>query len=66
LIYGNPKQLWIQAVSIIGTASFSAVMTLVVIGITRLITGPLRIDKENEIIGLDSAFHGEHAFDIQG
>lgn len=66
LFYGNPKQLWIQLVSIVGTASFSAVMTLVVIGITRLITGPLRIEKENEIIGLDSAYHGEHAFDIQG
>ena len=41
-------------------------MTLVVIALTRLITGPLRIEKDNEIIGLDSAFHGEHAFDIQG
>ncbi|MEJ2037495.1 MAG: ammonium transporter [Desulfosarcinaceae bacterium] len=66
LFYGNPKQLWIQAVSIAATAVFSAAMTLVVIAITRLVTGPLRIGKDNEIIGLDSAFHGEHAFDIQG
>jgi ammonium transporter, Amt family len=58
--------LWIQAVSIAATAVFSAAMTLVVIAITRLVTGPLRIGKDNEIIGLDSAFHGEHAFDIQG
>ena len=66
LFYGNPGQLGVQALSILGTAVFSAVMTLVVIGLTRLITGPLRIDKDNEIIGLDNAFHGEHAFDIQG
>jgi Amt family ammonium transporter len=41
------------------------VATLIVIGITRLITGKLRIDKETEIIGLDNAFHGERAFEIQ-
>ncbi len=65
LIYGNPRQVWIQFLSIIGTAAFSAVATLVVIGITRLITGPLRIDSESEIVGLDGAFHGERGFEIQ-
>ncbi|MBN2063051.1 MAG: ammonium transporter [Deltaproteobacteria bacterium] len=65
LFYGNPKQLWIQLVSILGTAIFSAVATLIVIGITRLITGNIRIDKDSEIEGLDSAFHGERGFDIQ-
>ena len=65
LIYGNPGQLWIQILSIVGTAAYSAVATLIVIGITRLITGKLRIDKETEIIGLDNAFHGERAFEIQ-
>ena len=66
LFFGNPKQLWIQVVSIIGTAAFSAVGTLIVIGITRLITGDLRIDRESEIVGMDSAFHGERGFEIQG
>jgi len=65
LIYGNPRQLWIQFVSIIGTAAFSAVATLIVIGLTRLVTGPLRIDPESEIVGLDGAFHGERGFEIQ-
>jgi len=65
LVYGNPKQVWIQFLSVIGTAAFSAVATLVVIGITRLVTGPLRIDSESEIIGLDGAFHGERGFEIQ-
>ena len=66
LFYGNPKQLWLQAVSIAGTLVFSAAMTLAVVTTTRLLAGPLRIDKDNESIGLDSAFHGEHTFDIQG
>lgn len=65
LFYGNPSQLWIQFVSIIGTAAFSAVATLVVIGITRLLTGTIRIDRDSEIEGLDNAFHGERGFEIQ-
>jgi Amt family ammonium transporter len=65
LFYGNAKQLWIQFLSIVGTAVFSAVATLIVIAITRLLTGGLRIDKDSEIEGLDSAFHGERGFEIQ-
>jgi ammonium transporter, Amt family len=66
LLYGNPKQLWIQFLSIIGTAAYSGVATIIVIGITRLVTGGLRIDAESEIVGLDGAFHGERGFEIQG
>jgi Amt family ammonium transporter len=65
LFYGNPKQVWIQLVSIVGTAVFSAVATLIVIGVTRLLTGGLRIDKDSEVQGLDNAFHGERGFEIQ-
>ena len=66
LFYGNPKQVWIQVLSILGTAVYSAVATLIVIAVTRLLTGRLRIDKDSEIEGLDSAFHGERGFEIQG
>jgi ammonium transporter, Amt family len=64
LFYGNPKQVWIQCISIIGTALYSAVATLIVIGITHLLTGGLRIDRESEIEGLDNAFHGERGFEM--
>ena len=64
LFYGNPGQLWIQIVSIIGTAAFSALGTLIIVYITKLITGGLRVTKENEIAGLDSSVHGERAFEI--
>ena len=64
LFYGNPGQLWIQIVSIIGTAAFSAIGTLIVVYVTKLITGGLRVTKENEIAGLDSSVHGERAFEI--
>jgi Amt family ammonium transporter len=65
LLYGNPKQIWIQFISIVGTAIYSAVATLIVIMLTRLVTGGLRVDKESEIQGLDNSLHGERGFEIQ-
>ena len=65
LFYGNPKQLWIQIISIVATAVFTAVGTLIVIYITKLLTGGLRVTEENEVAGLDSSIHGERAFEIQ-
>jgi ammonium transporter, Amt family len=65
LFYGNPGQLWVQFLSIIGTAAFSAVGTLAVAYLTKLITGGLRVEQEDEIAGLDNAQHGERAFEIQ-
>ena len=65
LFYGNPKQLWIQIVSIVATAVFTAVGTLIVTYATKFLTGGLRVEAENEIIGLDQSLHGERAFEIQ-
>ena len=64
LFYGNPGQLWIQFVSIIGTAAFSAIGTLIVIYITKVLTGGLRVTEEDEVTGLDSSIHGERGFEI--
>jgi Amt family ammonium transporter len=64
LFFGNPKQLGIQAISIVATVVYTAVGTLVVVYITKFITGGLRVDEENEIMGLDNALHGERAFEI--
>ncbi len=64
LFYGNPKQLWIQGVSILATMAFTLVATGIVIFVTRWITGGLRVSTEKEIEGLDSSLHGERAFEI--
>ena len=64
LLFGNPKQLLIQAISIVGTVGYTAIATLAVVYATKLITGGLRVDEENEIMGLDNALHGERAFEI--
>lgn len=64
LLYGNPKQLLIQIISIAATAAFTAVGTLIVISITRLATNGLRVERDDEIQGLDNSQHGERAFEI--
>ncbi len=65
LFYGNPGQAWIQFLSIVGTIAFSAAATLVVILVTRMLTNGLRVDREEELAGLDNALHGERAFEIE-
>lgn len=64
LFYGNPGQLWIQIVSILATAAFTAVGTWVIAMITRAVTGGMRVNPEAEVEGLDSSQHGERAFEI--
>jgi Amt family ammonium transporter len=64
LFYGNPKQLGIQLISIVATALYSAVATFIVVLITKALTGGIRVEKEAEIMGLDSSVHGERAFEI--
>jgi Amt family ammonium transporter len=64
LFYGNPGQVWTQFLSIIGTAAFSGIGTLVVIYVTKFLTGELRVEKEAEIMGLDNSIHGERAFEM--
>ncbi len=65
LFFGNPKQLLIQLASILATAVFTAVATLILIYVTKVLTRGLRVEEENERIGLDSAVHGERAFEIE-
>ncbi len=65
LFYGNPKQLWIQFVSIVATAVYTAIGTLVVIYVTKFLTNGLRVEQESEITGLDSSIHGERAFELE-
>jgi Amt family ammonium transporter len=64
LFYGNPKQLFIQIVSILATALYTAIGTFIIAHVTKMITGGLRVDIEEEIEGLDNSIHGERAFEI--
>ena len=54
----------IQAISIVATALYTAVATFIVVKVTALLTGGLRVTQENEIVGLDSSIHGERGFEF--
>jgi Amt family ammonium transporter len=64
VFFGNPGQLVIQAISIIGTIAFTAIGTIIVVYVTKALTGGLRVSEEDELLGLDNAIHGERAFEI--
>ncbi len=50
--------------SIVATAGFTAVGTLIVIFVTKALTGGLRVENDDEVMGLDNALHGERGFEI--
>ena len=64
LFYGNPKQLWIQFASIVATALYSGIVTLILIYVTKGIAGGIRVTEDDEMKGLDSSLHGERGFEI--
>jgi Amt family ammonium transporter len=64
LFFGNAQQLVIQLVSVLATAAFTAIGTLVLVYVTKALAGGLRVDEEKEVVGLDNAVHGERAFEI--
>lgn len=61
LFFGNPGQLGRQAVSIVISIAVAACGTLICAGIVRLFT-KLRVDKYDELIGLDMSEHNENAY----
>ena len=63
--YGNTHQLWIQIISIVITIVYSGIGTLILGIITKAVTGGIRVDEEEEIVGLDSSTHGERAFNLR-
>ena len=61
LIYGNVRQLGVQAVAIVATLVYSAVATLVIIKVVGLIMR-LRAEPREEGMGMDFTQHGEEAY----
>jgi Amt family ammonium transporter len=61
LLFGNPKQLGIQAVAVLAAIVYSGVLTFVLLKIVGVVF-PLRVDAEEETSGLDVTQHGEEAY----
>lgn len=61
LLFGNARQLGIQAVAIVATIVYSSVVTFVIFKAIALVTS-LRAGTREEGLGLDFTQHGEEAY----
>ena len=63
LLAGNPEQLGIQAIAVLATITYSAVMTFVILKVINLFVG-LRVPEQDEVLGLDATQHRETAYQL--
>ena len=63
LLYGNPGQLWTQFIAVAVTVAYSGVMTFIIFMLIKVVVG-LRVDAEEESVGLDESQHGERAYNL--
>lgn len=61
LLYGNPAQLGIQALSVVITIALAAIATFVILKVVGVFT-KLRASSEEEEVGMDLSMHGEEAY----
>ena len=63
LLYGNPKLLAIQALAVAVSLVYSFVVSYVLLKILDKTMG-LRVEKEDEVMGLDLSMHGEAGYNL--
>ena len=63
LLYGNPGQLWTQIVAVGVTILYSGIMTFIIFMVIKVMVG-IRVDAEEESVGLDESQHGERAYNL--
>src|ERR1051325_1773860 len=61
LMYGNPRQLGIQAIAVAAAAAYSFVVSFILAKLIGAVI-PLRTNAEDEMTGLDISQHGEVAY----
>jgi Amt family ammonium transporter len=63
LFFGNPGQLFVQALSVLVTMVFAFVGSLILLKIVDALVG-LRVHEEDEVLGLDLSQHDENAYTL--
>ncbi|MES1255829.1 MAG: ammonium transporter [Acidobacteriota bacterium] len=61
LLFGNPGQLATQALAVGLTIAYSGVASFLILKLVGLVI-PLRVDRDEEAVGLDESQHGEEAY----
>jgi Amt family ammonium transporter len=64
LLYGNPRQLLIQLVAVLASIGFSFIGSMVLLKLTDALVG-LRVDDDDEMMGLDLSQHDESAYAME-
>lgn len=57
------QQLGVQAMGVVSTAAYTAIVTFVLLKLTDMLVG-LRVDDEEETYGLDTSQHNESGYDL--
>jgi Amt family ammonium transporter len=63
LLYGNPGQVIVQLIAIGTTIVYDALMTFIILIVVKALVG-LRVNGDEEVVGLDRSQHGENAYNI--
>jgi Amt family ammonium transporter len=63
LFFGNPSQLWLQTIGVLATVVYAFVVTYIVLKVVDLFVG-LRVNEEEEVIGLDITQHHESGYTL--
>ncbi|MDR3038518.1 MAG: ammonium transporter [Candidatus Adiutrix sp.] len=61
LFYGQPRQLWIQFISVVATWAFCYAGSRLILALVGAFT-PLRVSEDEELGGLDLGEHNERAY----
>ena len=61
LLFGNPGQLFTQAVAVAAAIVYSGALTFVLLKVVALVF-PLRASQDDEQVGMDLIAHGEEAY----
>jgi len=65
LLYGNPGQFMKQLIAVVATIVYSFVASMVILFVTDKLVG-VRVDEEDEQLGLDLSQHSETAYTAEG
>ncbi|MCY4208354.1 MAG: ammonium transporter [Roseovarius sp.] len=58
------SQAGVQVIGLLATIFWSLLATLIIVKFTSVITGGIRVDEEDELLGLDLSEHGERGYDF--
>ncbi|BAU22860.1 ammonia channel protein [Caldimicrobium thiodismutans] len=64
LFYGSAAQLWLQLLGIGIIIFYSAMVTALIFLFLKIIFKNLRVNPEDELVGLDETQHGERAYNL--